>query len=330
MPIPTTSALDAFLRHQINVERYKNYNVQQSLRVVNELKLRLSARLVRMGKDKISDLNKRDFNQFLRDFKADYADIFGKYETAQLAEFKKFFKADFGETKYLFKQLGGSSFKGATVDSLWAKMLKQPASGIGVEPNNLFKVFSNSIQTKMNSALKIGYTDNLSMVDVIKSITGTKELKFRDGLINKFESQLSTTIQTYIQQMTNFIAGSIGGALHSTYQWCSILDGVTTQICRDRDGHIYVYGDGPIPPAHYNCRSFTIPVIVSAIKDMPTFYAWLGAQPATIQDEVLGPRQGAALRAGKVKADEIPSFNQMSPLTLDQFKAKREQLLTPR
>lgn len=332
MPATTqTSVLDAFLRHQINVERYKNYNVQQSLRVIDQLQLRLSAQLVRTGKDKISALTKREFNQFVRDFNKSYLEIFGKYEKAQLAEFKKFFKADFGETRHLFNKLGsGPTYKGANADSLWARMLKEPASGIGVEPKNMFRVFSSQAQNKIVAKIKGAYVDNLSLSDVMRSIRGTSAVKFRDGLISKFEAQLSATVQTYIQQMTNFISTNIGGALNDSYQWVAILDSATTKICRDRDGHIYVYGAGPTPPAHYNCRSFTMPVIVSAIKDMPTLFAWLTAQPTIIQDEILGKRQGAALRAGKVKADDLPSFNRMSPLTLEQFKSKREQLLTPR
>lgn len=327
--MPTVSVLDAFLRHQINVERYKNYNVQQSLRVVSELKLRLSAQLVRTGKSSLSELNKRDFNKFVAEFNKSYVEIFGKYEKAQLAEFQKFFKADFGEIKNLFNKLGGGSYKGAAVDKLWAKMLSEPASGIGVEPKNLLRVFSKSAQSKMVSTLKVGYVDKLSMIEIMQSISGSKALKFKDGLISKFESQLSSTIQTYIQQMTSFITNNIGSALNDAYQWVAILDSVTTAICRSRDGVIYLYGKGPMPPAHYNCRSFPMPVIVSAIKDMPTLFGWLKTQPAIIQDEILGKRQGADLRAGKVKADDIPPFNQMSPLTIDQFKSKREQLLTP-
>ena len=325
MPV---SALDAFLRHQINVERYKNYNVQQSLRVINELKLRLSAQLVRTGREKISDLTKREFNQFLRDFNKSYVEIFGKYEKAQLAEFKKFFKADFAEVKYMSGKLNGKTYKGITSDNLWARFQNEPASGIGVEPKQMFRTFSNSAQNKIIQALKIGYSDNLSLSDIMKSITGTSDLKYKNGLVNKFENQLTATVQTYIQQMTAFLIESVGGDFNDTYQWCSILDSATTEICRHRNGNIFRYGDGPIPPAHYNCRSTTIPVIDIAVEKMPTFFSWLKMQPAIIQNEFLGKKQGQDLRAGRATADDIPSFNQMSPLTLEQFKSKRNQLLT--
>jgi SPP1 gp7 family putative phage head morphogenesis protein len=328
MVTTTVSALDAFLRHQINVERYKNYNVQQSFNVLAQIKQRVAVQLVKTGKDKLSDLSKREFNQFIKDFTKGYNELFGKYETAQLAEFKKFFKADFGEQKFMFGKIGGKAYRGPNADAMWATMQNEPASGIGVEPKRMFKVFSANAQNKIVAALKVGYTDNLTMADVMKSIAGTSELKLRDGLINRFEAQLTATVQTYIQQMVSFLTGGIGGSLNDKYQWVSILDSNTTQICRSRDGHIYKYGDGPMPPAHYNCRSTPIPVIDAAIKEMPTFFAWLQMQPPVIQDEVLGKRQGGGLRSGRVTADDIPRFNQMSPLTLEQFKGKRNQLLT--
>jgi len=322
-----TSALDAFLRHQINVERYKNYNVQQSLAVVEQVKTRLFSLLVRTGKEKMSDLTKREFTKLVGDFNKSFVEITGTYEKKQLAEFNKFFKADFAENRYLFGQLNGKQYKGATAESLWAKMMNNPSPGIGVEPKSMFKVFSKSAQGKMVGALKVGYADNLGMADVMKSILGTKDLKYRNGLVNKLEGQLSTTVQTYIQQMTNFLHSNIGGALNKLYQWVAILDSVTTEICRDRDGQTYAYGDGPTPPAHYNCRSFIIPVIGDVVKDMPTLFGWLETQSPVIQNEILGKNLGQALREGKISADDIPKLNQMSPLSLEQFKAKRSQLL---
>ena len=44
-------------------------------------------------------------------------------------------------------------------------------------------------------------------------------------------------------------------------EWVSVLDSHTTEYCRGQDGKIYDVGSGPRPPAHYNCRSITQPVI---------------------------------------------------------------------
>lgn len=44
-------------------------------------------------------------------------------------------------------------------------------------------------------------------------------------------------------------------------EWVSVLDSHTTDYCRGQDGKLYDVGVGPRPPAHYNCRSITRPVI---------------------------------------------------------------------
>jgi SPP1 gp7 family putative phage head morphogenesis protein len=44
-------------------------------------------------------------------------------------------------------------------------------------------------------------------------------------------------------------------------EWVSVLDSSTTDYCRGQDGKLYDVGSGPRPPAHYNCRSITRPVI---------------------------------------------------------------------
>ena len=44
-------------------------------------------------------------------------------------------------------------------------------------------------------------------------------------------------------------------------EWISVLDSNTTPFCSGQDGKFYDVGKGPRPPAHYNCRSITQPVI---------------------------------------------------------------------
>lgn len=48
------------------------------------------------------------------------------------------------------------------------------------------------------------------------------------------------------------------------WQYVAILDSRTTPICAHRDGHIYPVGDVVhLPPAHWHCRSATVPVVKS-------------------------------------------------------------------
>jgi len=68
------------------------------------------------------------------------------------------------------------------------------------------------------------------------------------------------------------------------------LDSRTSAICRSLDGKEFKYGDGPLPPVHFNCRSTTIPIVD---------YRTLGLRPP---EEIIGPARRAS-EGGQVSAD---------------------------
>lgn len=48
------------------------------------------------------------------------------------------------------------------------------------------------------------------------------------------------------------------------WQYVAVLDSRTTALCAERDGNIYPISDfAHLPPAHYRCRSTTLPVVKS-------------------------------------------------------------------
>ncbi|WP_187275389.1 hypothetical protein [Methylobacterium sp. WL6] len=114
--------------------------------------------------------------------------------------------------------------------------------------------------------------------------------------------------------------------LISGVRWVSVLDSRTTPVCMARDGKVYEPGKGPRPPAHWRCRSTTTPVIKSFrdlgidLDEVPagtrasmdgqvpadlTYGAWLAKQPASVQDEILGPTKGLLFRKGEVPVDRF-------------------------
>ena len=92
-------------------------------------------------------------------------------------------------------------------------------------------------------------------------------------------------------------------------------NGLLVHNCRSLDGKEFRYGEGPIPPQHWNCRSSTIPIIDykalnipspdwgtgpsrRASKDGPVagslnYGEWLKQQPKAYQAEVLGSTRAA-------------------------------------
>ena len=308
--------LDVFILHQLYVEGYKNGQDEETKKTLDAIIALLILMLIDTGYENVSDMPKRIFNKFVTDFNRKFNELFHKFEKNLVNNLKKLFVLDFDMNKAIFKKLGGKTYTGTPAGKLWGKLLNTPTA-VGDEPKSLFTTFVRSASKNITNVFKRAYVDKLAFKDIIIAIKGTKELGFKNGLLNKLGNQLGATVETYIQRIVNFVLHTIGGALYETYQWVSVLDSATTDICRSRDGNIYRYGDGPVPPAHYRCRSTIVPVIITATADMPTFAKWLPTLPAHVRQDVFGKRRAGAANG---------SFSQIKSLTLDDFSNKRKIL----
>jgi len=128
-------------------------------------------------------------------------------------------------------------------------------------------------------------------------------------------------------------------------EWVATLDNRTTLICGGRDGRIFPVGNGPFPPAHWNCRSLRVPVIkeefgidVSTTKrpekgakgpgqvtGATKFDGWLRRQPADFQDEYFsqfpdGLEKAALFRRGKLGIQQFRDETGRN-FTLEQLRA---------
>ena len=80
---------------------------------------------------------------------------------------------------------------------------------------------------------------------------------------NQARGLVVTAITTVTTQADHAVYEANGKALRG-WQYVAVLDARTTPLCAARDGHIYPIGDrAHLPPAHFSCRSTTIPVFKS-------------------------------------------------------------------
>jgi hypothetical protein len=135
--------------------------------------------------------------------------------------------------------------------------------------------------------------------------------------------QANAVVETSFAHIASIVSQAIASAMFAHYVWVSIIDGSTTAICRERDDNVYRYGVGPIPPAHYRCRSVTVPLASIVGKmDTPTLFAWMRKQPADVQRELLGKEAFSLLSSGKLTAKEFANIPTVKALPLNQFKSK--------
>ena len=130
-------------------------------------------------------------------------------------------------------------------------------------------------------------------------------------------NQIMALVRTSINQVANTASQQVYEAnqdITSKYRYVATLDSRTSSICQALDGREFPYGQGPMPPQHFNCRSTTVPVIDYKRLGFPpppegkraaaggmvpagtTYGEWLAKQSQADQAEILGAGKAAYFR----------------------------------
>jgi SPP1 gp7 family putative phage head morphogenesis protein len=320
--------LDLFVRQQVYIEGYKNGEAVKAEATLDEITAIVLLLSTQLGVDNLGDLTKRQMLAFVADVRAKVKTIFNKDADVTMANIGRFMAADITMTGKVLEAATGTKVPYSTVNMSWPSVADTPIPNVGMEPNAVVSATQAAILADITAKIKAGYADKQKLQDFARAIVGTGSLKFRDGLASKLKRRWATGVETIIQHTSSMVAFKLQSMASDQYVWMAILDSRTTEICRDRNGQVYYFSNGPRPPAHWRCRSFTVPATIVNLQELPTFYTWIKRQPGTIQDDVLGPSRGRELRAGRVKADDLQGFDRTRPLTVNEYADKLEQILT--
>ena len=176
--------------------------------------------------------------------------------------------------------------------------------------------------------------------------------EIRDLGRNLHKSQLESLVRTITNHSASQARKAViteNQALFDGEEWVATLDNRTSLICGGRDGRIYPVGQGPYPPAHYNCRSLRIPIfkeefgLDDATATRPQigsggrgttrattqFDSWLRRQSADFQDEYFsqfphGLEKAALFRRGGLGIQQFRSETGVN-YTLDQLSELEPQ-----
>ena len=320
---------DIIVRQQIYLEGVKNYEADQGEEVRNAVIAVVVALLIREGIERLSDMNKRQFSQFVSLVRARLAKRFTQLNVATVKRFIELMRADYLVTKNTYKAMfpdkGTPPKVAASV--LWADIRNDPIAATGDKPVEMSKGFYAAALAAVTQLLKQSYADRKTVQETILLLQGTKKLKFKDGLLSKLVRQYGAMIETVIQHISGYIGAKLGSFFSDRYIWLSVLDANTTDICRGRNGHIYLYGAGPQPPAHFRCRSRTRPVFAEVGVPV-SFYQWFMRQPPIFQDDIFGQRTAGGYRSGRYGAADMPKYTNDLRLTPQEYAGKQNLITT--
>lgn len=184
-------------------------------------------------------------------------------------------------------------------------------------------------QRKINNEIRMGAAEDLAPQTVEQQVMGTEQANHEDGSMHWgriFAAGIAETALTHYTSQVQHRVANRNTNLIKGVQWVSTLDLRTTAICMSRDGNQYPTGQGPRPPAHYNCRSM-ITMITRSWQEMGidageispqtrasmdgqvpasmNYDEWLQRQPRYRVEQALGPERASLYLDGDLEVDKF-------------------------
>jgi hypothetical protein len=341
----SSDALDAIVRHQIDLTRYSNGVALRIIAVLNradaDLFAALTAALERLPATSYTVQWLESMLASVRGVNAQaYAGLLVAVESdlQALAPHEALWQAA------LYRN-AGVAVTTITAEQAYAAAMARPFQG------RLLKEWAQSIEvdrmTRIRDSIRMGYVEQKTIGQMVREIRGTRAKGYADGLIEIDRRHAEAVVRTAVSHTAGMARDRFydeNADVLGELQWVSTLDGRTSFACRLRDGKRYTtrhkpvghsipWGAGP-GRLHWNCRSTSIALLKGqetlfgqrAAKDGPvaageTYGDWLKRQPAAVQDDILGATRGKLFRDGGL---EIESFanDKGRVLTIEQLRER--------
>lgn len=166
------------------------------------------------------------------------------------------------------------------------------------------RLLNNDMQ-RLKMGLNLGVRIGENEAALRARLLGQSTLGGIGGAVEATRRELDTLVRTATDVFADLARVQIdmSNGLQGREVYVAILDSRTTKLCAGYHGKTFEAGRGPRPPLHWYCRSTRVPLVGDRTPSLPSYREWLNRLSARDQDEVLGPRQGAAFRAGTLAVE---------------------------
>lgn len=196
--------------------------------------------------------------------------------------------------------------------------------------------FTAAKSRQMNTIIQDGFTEGLTQDQMVSRLRQVEPMQRRQA------ASLARTGANAVSSIARYQMAQENSDVLEGYEWVATLDDRTSLICASRDGVVYPFAESsPKPPAHFSCRSTIIPKVDSEfdllssvsgerpavgadgaeqVSGQSTYSGWLRKQPASFQDEALGPARAKLFRQGGLSISKFTNFDGRT-YTLDELRA---------
>jgi SPP1 gp7 family putative phage head morphogenesis protein len=305
--------LDATVRHAVFVQRYASGQAREIKEPLFVLRDNVVERLL-SEPDNFDEVRMAQLMEAVGSYSDEFSEDFSKKMSVMIEDFSE------SETEFSYEMLAavviGAGFlmpdKGHIARTVARKEMSV-LDGAGTitakdATTQFTKKKGREIIRTINDAILLGSTTKEAAANVSELISLRQAAQ---------AESLTKTTANFISAAATDSVITANSALFAGYQWVSILDSRTTLICAGRDGNIYPVGKGPLPPAHWGCRSRVLPLVkpefekdkagAGSSRPSPKDYGdWLKSQPASFQDEYFSKFPDGAKKAKLFRAGGLP------------------------
>lgn len=325
------------VRHRIALERYSTGEVEEILRLILEIETdtlaRLTAAKLPVELSRGERIRIGALEEFLRELRGIYAEGYARIAERGFASLDDLaiFEAEFqsGSLAAALDDLEvnvGSGFsdelRAMAADGVLVPTVTQLRAVVRTRPlqNKLLEDWFSDMEAdhfaRAAKEIQVAFVEGEGIAKIAERLQDVTELNARGA------EAVARTAITHVASEVAQETYAMNEAGVARVEWVAVLDTRTTQICRARDGKRYPLDSGPRPPAHIRCRSAIAPVLegMPEADERRTYNSWLTAQPARVQDEILGPTRGRLFREGGL---DVQAFSDPDgqALTLDEIRA---------
>lgn len=324
---------DVAHRHQVYLEGLKEYQLNEFAAAMLDMEDQIRALVLGVGVESLDGLTRRELNKLLTQLAKVQDGALKGYVRRLYAFLRNYLAIDSDMYNEVVAEESGIILVPVpgSPSTILGEILDTPLSANGQIASDLIAAFIASVIGQTANEVRKALVNHSTIAELVRQLVGTNAAAYKDGLFNRLINQGATNIRTLMQQVFTAMSDRIFQLYTNRYMWSSVMDDRTTEICQHRNGKVYIYGEGPMPPAHYNCRSVTVPVMMNdtAYRGADDFGEWLADQDPDFWQDALPASLYNALREARLNQRDL-NVARAKPINLDQYREKRSIIATGR
>lgn len=319
---------DAAVLHRIRLNRYSTGVVHKTVALSNRIERSAMDRLQRADSESVSGARLEQLLAEIRTIQAEgWAVIRGRVaeDVSSLAAV---------EVAFAERLVALAPAAPAAVEVMFsgAPAISQVVAAVNARPfqGRFLKDWLSDTEAtaarRVRDAIRQGFVEGQTTPQIVRALRGSAAAGYKDGLLEGTRRGVEAMVRTAITHTADVAhQETYKGFGVEEWRFIATLDGRTTLTCAGLHGNVYPVGKGPRPPRHIGCRSCSVPVLreIAGVApfELPSYQAWLKAQPASVQDEILGVAKGRLFRDGGLPIDRFTDQTGRI-LTLEQLAAR--------